>query len=397
MILLVLVSGISIAYGENTCIADSIVESSPQTNPFEFQTTFEGTDDSQTNAKMQITLQGNIEKKSPSASFSTEKIIINRYLADDNPSVSFIASMSDGSIPIVKQVTPSEFFITEKTASSVANDQITLNLEQNFVKDNQNCIITISDNSGIDTFGKYVGKFSIVGDNFETKTVDVEYKVQWHPGMLVFFTIIGVAISMSSGFALLKAENIQAKCKERKDKIDVFKHINSHIEFFNTQAIRGDKLDGIRAFHQSKLDILQRNLLPETNLIDLENTPKVILDDILKQYHDRFEDWFDYVLDADEPTPELAPFVYDTAPLKPKIKIKNANNNAEVTISSLVKHKKTITAFSTIVATLISIPATLFAVTYFSGIPVVDAIIAGGVGFTVYRFKDIGKMLKGLL
>ena len=394
--LIMIVPGVSYIYGENSCISESVIESQTRSNLFEFQTTFEGIDDS--NAKMQITLQGNIEKTPPSASLSTEKIIIYRYIGSENPETSFVVSMSDGSVPLIKGITLSEFFIADKTTSSVAHDQKSLVFQQNFVKHNQNCIITLIDNSEIETLGKYVGKLSILGDNFDTKTIDVEYKVQWHPGLLVFFTIIGVVISMVSGFALLKAENTKSTYIKRKAKMAILKHINAHISFFNTQSISGGILDGIRAFHKSKLFFLQNNSLPNSNTIDLEKVPMTVLEDLLKQYHRKFEEWYENVTDDPScPKPELDLFEYDQSIIVPKVTLKQTNNKSEISISDLVKHKETITAFSTVIATIISVPATLFAVTYFSGIPIIDAFIAGGIGFTVYRFKDIGKMLKGLV
>ena len=401
--MVILIPSTSYIYADNTCNSEIIIESNTQTNPSKIQATFEGKDNADLNTKMEITLQAITEDTTPTASFSTEKIILNRYLGFGTSHADFMVKMSDDSIPLVKDVTATKFFIADKTASSVAEDQKTLTITKNFVKQEQNYIITITDDSEITTLGKYVGKLSVIGDNFETKHIDVEYKVQWHPGLLVLFTMMGVIFSLISGFWLLKAEKIESKHKERKAKMKILDHINDHVKYFNDQTLRTQaQLTGVKTFYDAKLAYLKQNLVLQNDIsvIDLEKTPKGTLEAILTQYHRKFEEWYGFISESDAPTnykPCLDEFDYDKVEFFPEITLRKKSDNTTTPISDLIERKKTVTFFSTVIATIISIPVTLFAVTYFSGIPIIDIFIAVGIGFGVYRFKDIGKMLKGLL
>ena len=284
--ILFLVPTIHYAYGnEDKCQGtnDGINNTTEvEKEPFKFQSSIKGTDDFDKNAQLDITLQGNLEKLKPEISLNAEKLIITKYYGVENPTVSFLAESSNKTIPQIIDVVPSEFFISGKTISSIASDQIDVMITSEYIKENEGCRIRITDTTVPESFGKYTGKFTIFAEGFEAKQIDVEYQIQWHPKWLLFFTGLGVTFSIILGILLIRFDKQKEDRETLKTRERLLEHLNVHVIQLNSLEEQKGKNHFIKSYHNAQLKWM-KGAISDSKLY-ISKLPTDRLKEILEHY-----------------------------------------------------------------------------------------------------------------
>lgn len=134
---------------------------------FTFKGTIKGSDETNT-TKLDIELEGNMEKTKPELDLNVEKITIKKYHGWNKPELILNLKPDDNNAyPTIAKITSNEFFISEKTKMSIAPDQINPNILKvdNKVDDK----LTIVEDSFYPYLGKYIGSITIHTEEFSPK------------------------------------------------------------------------------------------------------------------------------------------------------------------------------------------------------------------------------------
>ncbi|MCH9657109.1 hypothetical protein K0U27_00195 [archaeon] len=343
------------------------------------------------NEEFKISFEEIKNKSLPSIETQTEKIIITRNYYMDNEKISFFIRSSDDKIPIPSavKVIPDEFFITEKTPVSIAADRIEIpNMDAvaSFVEEKNAYLIEFADNSTVNSLGKYTGKITLNAEGFNPKQVDVEYNTQWHPGLLIVFSAVGIGFSMILGIVLMYNERETVRKNIVTANKAIIEHINIHVENMNILENANLKNHMIKAYHKSQVRWADENSKDkESNKHYISKLSTEHLKTILEHYELHQKYMLSYPSGKNTP---LDPFNTEFAD---ETKSKTSLNSIKV------GQKMTITSITAFFVLLIAIPITLVSITYFSGNPFIDAILAGIIGFTIYRTKEIGKIIKNVV
>ncbi len=428
-------------YNDNCTYFDSDASiTKSEMESFDIQASFKGTTKLDTDTTLGITLQGNAEKAKPTLNLNTEKIVITKYYNEKDPIIELKATSSDGiTIPKIKDIIASDFYISGKTIGSIAADKITPVVKLHVTHENEEknvCHVFIDNEIPTNSFGKYTGKFTIITENFEPKQVDVEYKIQHSPGGLMLYTAIGVVFSVALGAAIIKFDNAKkTRDTTAKNKV-ILEHLNIHVEQFNLLEKDDRKNSGLIAYHKIQVKWVKSFLtrhpdgdppqdrITAQSVLVVDKIPTGKLEDILKHYevfvnirHDfdpalntNFLELFPVEKKSNATETDLHDKIeedyqnFERDDIKPLI-IEFKNNidtilavdktNDDKSITNEMQARAGITFVIALFVYLISIPTTLFSAAYFTGQPFFDALFAIGIGFTIYRTKEIGKIIQG--
>ena len=424
---------------ENECPHKvDLITSEDSTNsnkePFKFQSNFEGVDELNNKGKIEISVQGNIETETPTFHIGNEKLIITKY-HNDHTTVSLFLKSSTGKIPEI-DVIPTDFFISSKAVSSIASDQFTPTINHKLVKETSpsngnGCELQITDETNVDNFGKYTGKFIIIADGYESKEIAVEYQIQHHPIWLIVFSSIGIGIRVGTTVLLHGSNEKDKKIKKLEKNIGIIDHLNRHVDTIKKTVYKTDVKGYIENFNERQ--IARINVYSDNNeFVNLKEVDSEVLEDILKHY-EIFEDQIKSYFDEKGEKPEISYFPTHDGSLENKKRdiVKNAKKDAGKKDEKIKKIREQIdkndeteklielqiqynalshnplhpnagesvfvTIISIVLSLIVSVPASLFAISYFPGNPVLDAVVAIGIGFSVYETKEIGKKLKKIV
>jgi len=307
---IILIPGVHDVYGNESeeCEIldnDSNENEGLKNEPFKFETSFKGTDNLNKNVEIDITLQGNTETK-PAIKTNTEKLFITKYYGEQ-PKTVLSVTIPNNKINLDDvKVNPTEFIISGKTTSSVAADSILPKLIlEKMTKDECSITIEYKDQTEIETFGKYAGKFIISLEGFESKSIDVEYQIQLSPLVLTIFTLVGVVIGLVLAIKLKKVNEKDEKDKKLKTNKAIISHLNNHVKFLNVLVMATEHKTRIESFHELQLRWFE--ISKSGNYTNLNNIDTSKLQDILKHYESVIENWSTSIKIGTSPKLDLFP------------------------------------------------------------------------------------------
>lgn len=275
----------------------------------------------------------------------------------------------------IKKLVVGELVAKEQPSKSVAPEFLSTIFDAAI---SNKCISKYSDSNAsvtknlfLELSGTWTGKVFVFGYNFEPVEIDLELIVKHDPIELIGFTLFGISIAVGFGFFITWHSLSLAKGNEVDSKMRLLRHVNGHIKQIN-------KLRNNKPSDQWN-EILENHL---TVLHDVGRNISFITEDIETTYRD-----LEHSLSNNQ---EIANNNKELELIKPKgwdpEQLKEVPKDA-LSLSNLV---------FALIAISVAVPLTLFSKDYLLGIPVVDVIISMGIGFSIYRAKDLGKIVKSI-
>lgn len=226
----------------------------------------------------------------------------------------------------------------------------------------------------------YKGTIFVLGKNVDPLTVDLELKIRHNPWELFYSTILGIGIAISFGLVLARTDYYKGEKDKISKKYGKLNHINKHIENLNGLRLKIDSLDwkSIVNGHEYFLnEFKQRG--DESDFVNMLKWYEETEKDMRKIYLPKAMRKEESI--AESVTIEnLLPFTNE----KPK-KLFGKIARYEINRKNIV--------FG-IFSVIAGVPLAIFSTDYFMGSPSVDILIAIGVGFSIYRSKDLPKLFK---
>jgi hypothetical protein len=232
----------------------------------------------------------------------------------------------------------------------------------------------------------YMGQLQVIGDNFDPITISIEIAFKDYPWSYVFFSWIGVGISIGVGIWYIRWEKKKQYEAMIDDDSSIISHINGHIRSINIfrNTIPKGIWDSVifEAYLQKKLDVIRyRNQLmldPNAEAVKWFET----VDELLHK---------DNLL-TKAPLPgsnnrALKEIIKPDIGKKPYKEIKQEMIKKQLGASLKERSKWGYVLVTTIIS---SFAAVIAAFTY-SGNPLLNMVIAISIGFVTYRLQDLLK------
>jgi hypothetical protein len=232
----------------------------------------------------------------------------------------------------------------------------------------------------------YMGQLQVIGDNFDPITISIEIAFKDYPWSYVFFSWIGVGISIGVGMWYIRWEKKKQYEAMIDDDSSIISHINGHIRSINIfrNTIPKGIWDSVifEAYLQKKLDVIRyRNQLmldPNAEAVKWFET----VDELLHK---------DNLL-TKAPLPgsnnrALKEIIKPDIGKKPYKEIKQEMIKKQLGASLKERSKWGYVLVTTIIS---SFAAVIAAFTY-SGNPLLNMVIAISIGFVTYRLQDLLK------
>lgn len=276
---------------------------------------------------------------------------------------------------IIREIVVGELIAKEQPTKSTAPEIISTS----FSSTHDNCIkmfsdseITITRDSFPEYSGTWTGKILVLGYNFEPVEIELELIVKHEPIELIGFTIFGISIAIGFGFFMtwhtlsLKKRNTTANIIKEID------HLNDHVQNIN-------KLRNYAATRTWEQFVEKHNIW----IHQIETDPSKIPEGMEKEYVN-----MENSLKGNSNTFENELNL---------TKIKKPEGWDPEQFGKVPREELQSSNFIfALIAIVASVPLSLFTTDYFIGIPAFDVIIAMGIGFSIYRTKDLGKIIKSI-
>ena len=293
--------------------------------------------------------------------------------------------------------------------------------------------------------GTYEGQLHIVGDNFDTISIDVEVDAKYSPWNLLLFTFLGIASSLGLSVYVIYREKSTKHKETVNDDDEIIEHVNMHIiewNYLRKNVTKGfwENLSNIFNNKKQAIETLRDKIKLNKSddavkwFEDIESTLHLhILTDksnptLPIDYKDKHSD------EQDNPSlpilykPKYSDYLSEDH-ISQKIKeeytsngydescvILSGNKN-EVNIDRQVKDaiqkmkssrdkeekglwemiKNTISAYKVLyLATIlvVSVPTSIFLGDNFISLEIINYLIAFGAGFAIYKIQDIRNAFK---
>jgi len=289
-----------------------------------------------------------------------------------------------------------EFTLAESTQRIVGNGQFNrdfliveperLDIERSQVLNRE--VFSIENGTGISVkvtlknlpadSGKYNGSIMIVGQNFEPLTLKIEANILHNPIELAVFTLFGLFLATLMGLWFTISEG-DKPVRSSTGNNAIVSHIRGHT--FNLNQIR-------KAFDPTVWKRIEEiHKLKRKKIIQLV-TKGGKLDpnaEAVKWYEEKVKELVKKnITNKDDPNGNNN---------KPLLDITEKDIEISLPEEVKIEIKKPSKIIFAVLAVAAAIPLTLFAQNYFMGNPVIDVFIAMGIGFLVYRTKDIEKII----
>lgn len=231
------------------------------------------------------------------------------------------------------------------------------------------------------TSGKYNGSILVMGANFEPLTIDLELIARHNTLELVAFTFFGMVIATFLGL-WYRVSDEEKSLRSKTGNSAILSHINGHT--FNLNQIR-DTIDPliwrrIQRIHQQKrkklLDVVKMGGKLDSDAEAVKWYEEKVKELVKKQF-------------SEQPIPQGV----RNNKLKEISKNDRKVRGRTVFKADLIRAPNIVFAF---IAAAVSIPTMLAVTSQFLGHPIVDVFIAMGIGFVIYRTKDIGKLISNI-
>ena len=275
----------------------------------------------------------------------------------------------------IRDVVIGEMILKEQSSRSIAPEYLsqvfTSSNDCNQIKKYEETTVNITRDTFPEFAGSWTGKILILGYNFEPVEMDLELIVKHNPFELISFSIFGALIAVSFGFFMTWRSLELKQSNEVKEKMTLLNHLNEHIKKINNlrNKVAPDEWSEIREDHRTVVHNVGRRISNITK--DLEQKYTQIENSLLHSQE---------MFNNHEELSLLEPKEWDA------VKLKDIPSK-ELQITNII---------FAIIAIVAAIPLTIFATDYFLGVPVTDILIAIGIGFSVYRTKDLGKIIKNI-
>ncbi len=230
------------------------------------------------------------------------------------------------------------------------------------------------------TSGKYNGSILVMGANFEPLTISLELIVRHNPLELVAFTLFGMVIATFMGL-WYRLDEEEKSLRSMTGNNAILSHIHGHT--FNLNQVKNaiDPLvwKRITEIHKEKQKKL-REVVKEAGKLDSNS-------EAVKWYEERVKELVKKYL-YDKPLSQVS---------NPKLKEfdedKDKASGGTVFKADLRRTSNIVFAF---IAAAVAIPVAMATTSQFLGHPIADVFIAMGIGFVIYRTKDIGKLISNI-
>jgi hypothetical protein len=238
----------------------------------------------------------------------------------------------------------------------------------------------------------YTGQLQVIGDNFDPITIPTEIAFKDNPWSYVFFSWIGIGLSIIIGILYVRWENKKQYETAINDDSSIISHINGHIRSINIfrNTIPKNIWDEVffEAYLQKKFNVIKyRNQLtldPDAEAVKWFET----VDELL--HKDNLLTKAPLPGTNNRPLKEIRkpvddPKLRDKKYIYLKIKKKMENEQREASIKERSKWAYVL------VTSIISSLAAVIAAATSSGNPVLNILIAISIGFATYRLQDLLK------
>jgi hypothetical protein len=234
----------------------------------------------------------------------------------------------------------------------------------------------------------YTGQVQVFGENFDPITVSIEIAFRDNPWSYIFFSWIGVGISIAVGIWYIRWEKKKQYEAMIDDDSSIISHINGHIRSINIfrNTINRSIWDNVifETYLQKKFDVARYR-----NQLELDPTAEAVrwfetVDELLHEQNLLTRPPIPGT--ANRPLKEIMkPDINDPHYHYKKIKKQMIDKQLK---DSLKERSKWAYA---LVTTIISSFAAVIAAFTYSGSPFLNVMVAISIGFATYRLQDLLK------